>query len=343
MKICFFFLCIPFLINAEVIWQSEKNNCSIVIQLSSDQTPLYKPIKLHADFICPPTFELDMGSLNAQLLRSTHFFSKKWMINDEVQTFSKFSEDGKRVQSLTVELVPLSRGNLLFSLLNISFKSIKENLESIQILTPVFEIDVQDQHDAVKDNFAPLIALEPQYPLYLSGQNRHTLYLDPNQLIAEQARNIQVLKEHEFPLFPLLILCGLVNLVWFGLKFMAKIKQKRLKESQEMLVSAQATDVLQNLKNSPEWQSPPYKALYLKLADFCVHYIEKFSDNEIYYFTFEELHRSIEKLPKLASPIKTDLLKLLNKAYYVKYANTQPSLEECQEAYKISMELTKLK
>ncbi len=342
MKICFLLLWIPLLLNAELSWQSEKNECSIVIQLSSDQSSLFQPIKLHAAFNYPQTYELDIHSITKQLSGPSNPLFQEWMINGDVQTSSTSGKEGKLEQSIMVEMVPIVAGHLFLSLLNVSFKSIAEESESVHILTPLFEINVTDQPLPAPYNFAPLIALEPQFPLYLSSLNRQNLYLDPHAIIAEQERNIQVLREHAFPWVFLLTLGGLAILFRISVKLLEYFQQKKIKESQSISKGKQASNDLQKLKNSLEEGSAPYASLYLQLTDFCMKYIGERLDKKITFFTLEELQIFIDNLPKISSQIKKDLLSILNKAYYVKFANIQPSLEDCQEAYKTSVELTTL-
>lgn len=342
MKICFLFLWIPFLLNAETVWLSEENGCSIEIRLVNSHPALFQPVKMQITFTCPPTYELDTRSISTSLW-SPGFLSEDWLIGKEEYDSLRTTKEGKILQNLTIEIVPLTKGLLLLSFFDITFRSIKGGLEPVKILTPVLEIPVSDQYLENENKLAPLIALEPKFPLYLSSQNRQKIDLNSGQLQAEQESNIRMLKKHQIPFLWLLLICGVALLYSASVKLFHHIHEKKIKTAGRISINKKAMDELKSLKNSLESNSEPYKSLYLKLVEFCLRQIENRFNQKISFFTDEELKRSLENLPEMPLKTQRGLFDLLNQAQYIKFANTQPSREDCQEAYKISMELTGMK
>lgn len=345
LKICSLILCLSIVLNAElagsITWQSAVKDCSIEIQISSSEASLFQPIQLHVSFNYPQNYKLDTLALTKQLLWQSNPLSLQWMKGDEMQ-ISKQEKEGKLIEDIMIKLVPISTGHLSLSFLNITFKPVKESSGSIHILTPVFEINVSEQPLLTEQNFAPLIPLEPQFPLYLTNQNRQKLYLNPARIIAEQERNVRLLREHTFPWVFLLTMMNLGLLIWIGLKLREHFQKKRRNDFPTISLQKHALNTLQKLKESPEWEKPPFVNLYLKLADFCIGHMEECFSKKVSSFSLDELKDFIENRPKASPQFKNNLLSFLTKAYYVKFANAQPSLQDCQEAYQISEGLTKI-
>jgi hypothetical protein len=334
---------IPCLLCAEINWKSEVNDCLIAIQLSSDHTELFRPIQVNVQFQYPSKFELNLKSITEQLFWQVNSLDPEWLLNNDVQALSKPYAEGKLMSSISLEVIPMLTGQLFLSFFVIEFRSVESEKEPIRIGTPVFEIHVSDKLNAEELNFAPLINLEPQYPLYLTSLNRNQLYLDPQVIIKEQERNVRLLNEHSFPFATFLVLIGLGILIANGSKILHYFQVNHTKEPQDNKYLLNAVHELQRLKDSSEWKEGPYAPLYLKLADFCDRYIENQYNQKMSFFTIEELKEPIETLSMVSPQIKKGLLSIFTQAYYIKFANLLPSREECEEAYQIALELTKLK
>lgn len=174
--------------------------------------------------------------------------------------------------------------------------------------------------ELTQESSAPLLALEPQLQLYLTDENRQVLIAD--QQIAENARNVHILREHAFPWQLLLALSVLALAIWLILNYR---QQKKLSE---IIIQSQQQKAEQALQNINKKKG---KEFYVEAADLCLAYLK--ADK---IFAIDEIDALIDKMNLSNKEKWRYFLKL---AFMVKFAKEQPSEHDCQEAYQLASDL----
>lgn len=343
MKFCFWFFAFPFLIYAELDWQSSMQGCSINLHISAEQTPLYQPLTLKATFNYPLDYAIDIQQISQQLSRQVNPLSPLWLINEELERRSKSQDNEKITQKFIWKVIPLIKGRLKISLLNVTFVAKNPDLKSLSILTPIFEIHISDALVTNEVSFAPLIHLEPQFPLSLSVQNQQNLYLDPKTILAEEKRNVRLFKLHTFPWAWVLVLFGLMAGIGMGTKLFKSLQQKKVKALNDARLQKRTADYLLKLKNNPEWKNGPYNSIFLQLNDFYLKSLHEQFGIKLSSSSLEEQTAQIQSLDFLPDALKKEFVSILNRAHYIKFASVKANLKDCEDAYQISLELSKLK
>lgn len=181
--------------------------------------------------------------------------------------------------------------------------------------------------------YAPLLPLEPQFPLYLSNQNRHLITLDQR----EMDRNVKVLRDHSFPWLYLVGSLAVALGMWYGLKLRKEKEQELLLEKQQQLKHRQFIEELANLK--VELSKGPSRDGYLRLTELLEEQLSNRFKVRLALYSPAEIGAFLELL-RLESPeLKNRLGGVLERAYYVKFANDEPSRNDCEQAIQAASEM----
>jgi len=328
-------LCI-FSVKVWANWQTNEQGCFIEINLAEAAIKQQQSLHLRAVFRCPEAYQLDEDALIDHLLWHANLLAPQWVITSKAWSSLKPNEKGEQQQSLTLELYPLAAGTLFLSLLNVPFTA--HTGTPINIVTPVFEIKVAESPLKNVEPLAPLLALEPEFPLYLSSQNRQ-LQLDPSKLAMEKKRNQRILNTHAFPWPFLLLLLGLGLAGMVGIKWRQHQHLKQREEVQMRTLKQRTKELLQHLKRGKEWQNALWRDVYLNLSDICLEYLSERFQRKTSFFSTAELELIFAQFDTLGTRLKNELTAFLTHAYYVKFANDQPTGEDCQKAIRLIEEL----
>lgn len=317
---------------AEQRWQTSQQGCSIELKLSEVEIQQLQPLHLQATFRYPESYQLDEAALIDQLLWRANPLEPQWIITEKTLKSEKKSDQH---QALSITLYPASQGTLFISLLNVKFTTASDALPSINIATPVFEIKVVDSSLKTEENLAPLLALEPQFPLYLSSKNRQLQFEDPSKLAAEEKRNLRILREHAIPWNFLLALLGIGLAGIAAIKFREYSLSKHVEETQILSLKQRAKQSLEHLKAGKDRESLSWRDLYLNLSNLCQEYLSERFKKKASFFSTAEIKPLCNSLGTLEPGLQSELISFLTSVYYVKFANDQPTREECEKAIKL--------
>ncbi|MFI5344094.1 MAG: hypothetical protein ACHQUC_07730 [Chlamydiales bacterium] len=318
----------------ETSWQTSEQGCFIELKLSQVEIQQLQPLLLQATFRYPESYQLDEAALINQLLWHANPFEPRWVITQKTLTPIKQEEKGKQGQSLHIEVYPASMGTLFLSLLDVSFTDPSGTRPPIQIATPQFEIKVVNSEVETESLLAPLLALEPQFPLYLSSRNRQ-LQSDPFKLAAEEKRNVRILREHSFPWAFLLLLFGIGLAGRAAIKFRQNRLSKQAEATQMLSCKQRVMQTLHHLKV----ENFSARDLYINLSNLCLEYLSERFKRKTSFFSPEELEPLIESFDISSPELKKELNAFLMQAYYVKFANDQPTEAACEKALKLTEEI----
>ena len=177
----FWILAIPFFLNGEIAWQADvQKPFALSIKLSSDHINLNEFLNLDAEFRYPSSYQVNIESLIDQLGWSANPLAPLMEVYQTTAS-SLQAEEGMIGQRLHAIIRPLQQGTLNVSFLNISFEPKEKGQKALEILTPVFAIQVEPANNQIPLVIAPLIPLEPEFPLGLTEANREFLWDSPER------------------------------------------------------------------------------------------------------------------------------------------------------------------
>ena len=158
---------------------------ALSVTLNKEKITLDDFLYLDAEFRYPPTFDLNLEKLIDQLTWSANPLSPQLSITHTAISSLK-SEEGVVAKHLHAVIRPLVQGSLQVTFLKVSFEPKDQKGTSADVLTPVFTVQVTPPNQQIALAYAPLIPLEPQFPLGLTEKNRQVLWDDPVRKEAEK-------------------------------------------------------------------------------------------------------------------------------------------------------------
>ncbi|MBA2368582.1 MAG: hypothetical protein H0V82_06120 [Candidatus Protochlamydia sp.] len=296
----FFF---PLLLTGETIRKTGKELASFEITLSAEKIHANESLSMQAAFGMPEGYAIDTSFIYPLFdpinPLSPLFTIRNWKFKQ--QSFSMAIDPGKE--------------NFLFSLYQIKLQPPSSDLEKIQMNTPVFEISVfpPKPFDIQFLPIAPLLPLEPEFPLTLSEANRQAIN-NPAQLAHEAQRNLALFRERSFPWGTFFYIFNSALLLLFVLVYKQK---RRLKSVPEQTFKEKALQTLSILKRKGERQEVDLKELYRELKNLVVTYLEEATQQPLKNRTSEEI--------KLKIPLDSEqtefLLDFLNRSNFIVFGN----------------------
>ncbi len=327
----------------EVSWQIQEREFTIRLLLSSSEVALNDVVHLQALFSYPDSYQLETEGLLEHLLWHVNPLQPQWKVIRQNIDAPRIKE-GIKEQSAIFLLQPLIVGTLDLSLLNVVFIPLHSYAkQSISLETTIFFIKVNPSLGFAINSLetAPLIPLVPQFPIDLTGVNRQKL-LSPQELIAEERRNQQILAQRNFPWL------GFVFILFLGMSglILLKLWQAYQKKRQAQFIPAQAQKkALQALKVLKQQDFPyqgMYKEFYTQLTDIIRYYLEERFRLPTTSQTTEEFLQRVSHFSLFQEQFKEQLSELLQEADQVKFAHYVPRLEDCEKAYQVVRKIIRL-
>jgi hypothetical protein len=334
MKFWLFLLGFPALLSGEMIWQADiQKPFAITIQLNSQQIPLDGLLDLEADFQYPSSYQLSVNSLLDKLTWSANpLFPKLSLYQSTIESIP--TKEGLQIQRLHATLSPLVAGPLEISFLTITFLPKEKSQSPLPVLTPIFTLQVTPLSGQIPPlPTAPVIPLQPQFPLGLTEANRELLIDNPAR-IEEEKRRIQVtLDSHTFPWLTVLALLGCGGIGWTAYLTRERWYKRPSKPISTISPQQKVNQSLQNLQKGHLLEQGLIQTYYSELSSILMDALHSRASKLTSKLTTAELAHRLKDEHNLSSNQKRDVLSFLAEIDQVKFAGETPSLEHAKQMY----------
>lgn len=334
MKSWFFLLLFPLLLHAEITWQADiQKPFAVTIKLSNQQVALDGSLNLEADFQYPSSYQLQAETLRDQLAWSANPLAPSFSI-DQWSLSPLEAEQDLQKQRLQATLTPLTTDSLVLSLLTVSFLPKDESQSPVRLLTPVFNIQVLSPAiSSASLSSAPLIPLEPQFPLGLTEANRQFLLDNPKRWEEEKSHMQRILEEHTFPWLTLAILMGCGGLGWAAYLTRERWSKPLLKPAPLPSAKQQVHQAFQALKAKPWLEQGLMQNYYTELASILLNALQARLGWKTKEMTTAEIAQALKNESTFSSPQKKDVVLFLTEMDQVKFADKKPTVEATQQLF----------
>lgn len=325
---------LPFLLSAEIVWQAEiQKPFAITIKLNSMQIPLDSSLKLEADFHYPSSYQLKIDDLLDHLTWTANPLAPQLRL-DQSSVSSIPTEKDLQVQRLQATLRPLTAGPFDISLFIVTFAPKEKSKSEVQVFTPVFNLKALPlPAEAVSLPTAPLMPLEPEFPLGLTETNYQFLRDNP-QRREEEKKNIQrILEAHTFPWLTLVALLGCGGVGWAAYLTRERWPKPKPKPIPVISPIQQADKAFNVLQGKHLLQQGLIQDYYAKLASILLTALEAKLGIKTKEMTTFQLVQALKDEANLSPAQKKDILLFLTEIDQVKFAGKKPTSESSVQLF----------
>lgn len=329
-------LFVPFLLGDEHVANAQTFKTELA--LVHPQVSLGSPFVINIVSTYPKGYVLDYRYLKNQILDRANQFSKtlEWQ-GDQIEPAQQLQNDLQQ-QHAQLKFLPLITRPYFLNSLLVRFNSDSEgNSQSIDVLGRILEGRVKLEEKNAKEIFAliaPTLPLVKEMPISISLENRLKWF--ENRAL-EEKENIDLRTELEGKRIPFkaitYVLALLGILLFFRKLLLAGLKQllawwNRPKDPQE-----EALKQMIRLEKKQSKEHLSSKTFYICLSDVVRDYVEKkYQLHSRNRSTTEFIHMLAER--SFFTPAMRNLLSdFLKNADLVKFANLEPSKEDCGQAF----------
>lgn len=339
MKGWFLLFAFPFLLSAEITWQADvQKPFALSIKLSSEKINLDDFLYLDAEFRYPLTHELNLEGLVDQLAWSANPLAPRLSVYQTSIAALK-AEEGVIAQQLHAVIRPLAQGLLDVSFLNVAFQPKDKSHSPVEVLTPAFTIEVLPLKEQTLLPFAPLIPLEPEFPLGLTEANRQFLWDGPERQKAEKEFLQRTIDRHTFPWVTLAVLIGFGGIGWTIYLMRDRLPKRKRKAPPAISPKQQAEKALQVLHKRKLIDQGLTQVHTAVLSSILLEALEVHAGRKLKELTTEELAKTLKKDSSFTQDQKNSIFLWLKEVDKIKFAGKKPSAEETrrleQEAVRI--------
>lgn len=330
MKFIFISIVFPILLCAELTWQADlEKPFALTIQLHPDTAGISDFIYLKVEVMYPSSYDLDFDALIEQLGWSANPLSPSFTLY-RAKVSSQPAEEGVMAKQLNVIIRPHVQGPIYVSLLNIPFQPKEKEGKTIEVTTPVFTMQVESPKGEAHLSLAPLMPLEPQFPLGLTEANRRLLWHNLEREEAELKQIQRAIDRHSFPWLGLLSLIGLGGIAWT-----AYLIRDLLPKHKREVISAtppkqQAEASLQDLLKQ-RTTSPLTTFEASELSSILLTALTGPFKRNLKEMTTPEFARVLAREASYSHELQSKLLTFLSEMDLIKFAKKQPSLDESEK------------
>lgn len=181
------------------------------------------------------------------------------------------------------------------------------------------------------EQIAPLIPLNPQYPLSLTQTNRELFIDNPTHQAKEKKWIQDQLEAHTFPWLTLIILIGAGGIGWAAYLTRDDWFKNQLKPVKSISPKQQAEEALSALKKHHFLEQGLIHTYYMQLTSILLTALQARLDWKKKELTTSEITQALNTESILSLNQKQNLLSFLNEMDQVKFAGKQPSIEDAQQ------------
>lgn len=319
----FLLLCLPFKIFALTHWsEHQENGFNAKVHLSSDQLRLQDQLTIEVVTEHPATHHVD-ADLVKEALKSEEGLCS--IISEEIAP--EPIGNGQMRTTLRYRLEPHLAGDFVFAFLPLRFLSEKA-LQKVEFFPEVFCVHIhppEEQRPEIAQ--AMLLPLKNRPLMEVASENK----LNPLEQKESHAAQ-QHLKQREFPWRWLFLAVIMVTVFVAWRRYGTKITQALARHQQvQQPINARekALHALQQLVSEQLPYRQLYDLFYVRLTSIVRRYIEDDYHIKAPELTTQEFLQCMTLHERFDAEAKQILQDFLFAADLVKFARSQPSLEDC--------------
>lgn len=330
MKNIFFIILFPFLLQAEINWQADlEKPFTVSITLNADKVYRNEFIYLTAYFDYPFSYEFNNDQLTKQLGWSANPLAPQFILHQT--TFSQSMKDDMVRNRIHAIIRPQTIGEISLTFLKVSFEPREKTEKTIEVLTPVFTIQVlPPQGNQTPLTIAPPMPLEPEFPLGLTEANRHLLWESPEQQEAAIQEIRQAIRLHTFPWVTLAFLIGLAGIGWVIYLMRDRLPKWKRRKLPPLSPKDQAEKALRELQQNRRFDEDPLFATAALSSILLQALGGKFNQNLTKYTT-PELAHAFQRQDSLSLEQREAILLVFSQLDRIKFAGKTASPTELHE------------
>lgn len=338
MKKFFFFILLPFWVNGKTHWQADlQKPFMFSIQIQHQEISLGDTLHLEVEYHHPSSYAINREDFIDQLIWSANPFDQQWALLDS--DASPLPVEGEiQGERLTFTLSPLTTGKLELPFFNILFSPKEKGGDSLTVISPIFTFDVPLPPPLLSLGFAPLIPLEPQFPLEISLENREQIIGNAQEIEKIKKWIRHDLETRTFPWISLTFLLAIAGAGWFFYLMRDRLP-KRIIQQNTALSPKQKIDQELNTLKSFSFNPQQPSLYYTKLSSVLHDAIEAKSGLKVQTCTTIELAKKMRKQSSIPKERVDRALSLLKEMDLVKFANKKPSQSDAEQCLQQTVQL----
>jgi|GEM_PF-5595596 len=323
----------PFLLSAEITWQAEvQEPFALKIQLSSEE--IFLTDSLHVDVACryPSSYQLDGEKLIDQFISFINPLFPSFSMTDFVISLPP-AVGGMQTQRLEIEIAPLVAARLELSLFIVTFFPKEEAAPPFQIETPLFSIKVLPSPLPSTLPFAPLIPLDPPFPLELTEANDQRFIHNAERLKKQKMVIRDYLEKHSFPWLTAMLILGCGGVSWVAYLTREKGLKPFLKHTTPLSPKEQLDQALEALRHASLIQEEEVEGFYEELRSLVLGTLQVFLGWKSKEMTTAEVEQALRQSSQLSELEKQIILSFLTTVDQVRFGGKKGSEMEAKQFY----------
>jgi len=327
---------LPALLFGSTSWTGKaNNNFSVEVTLSKVSLPVDERLDITLLLHHPDTHTVDLDKIRINLLKYAGLSEPPFaLVSEKVEDLP----DGGKLVSLQLE--PLLEGIHFISLYDVVFPPKNPEKDSpVVIISKIFEIETSlptiDEY--YRGLSYPLLSLTKRFPITITPENRKDLLEDPKIQETEAYRNERIIELKTLP-WPELTGVFLFLIILLIARMQPKRRPDLKKQRRKRALTARkkAIKALTSLEDEKLPQKSEFERYYVDLTHTVRKYIEENYQIKASTKTTIEFLEKMTRSPVFDEETNTLLKDFLISSDRVKFAEYEPSLEECQEAHQMA-------
>lgn len=309
------------------------------ISPSADQVSIKDTLDVSLDFIFPAGYQVDVASLQQNVLRSSSFYEHPFSIVDIKIEDRQKTANGNFSQRMLLKLQPLRLGELSLTFYDISFVPEGKDKKIHKVISPIFPIHVAavEAPQEFQGRLAPLLTFSKKFPLELDEKNQILLIEDPQTQKRERQINVQQMNQKRFPWISIGSVLLAILVFWIFLKH-PPAKPALTPEQMAKAAKKNALLALEQLKAKQLPEKGFFDEFYVQLTAPVRTYLERRYHVPASTSTTSEFLEETAKNQALSSQTRQQLGQFLSQADKVKFGRYRPSIEECEKAQELAVQ-----
>lgn len=178
-------------------------------------------------------------------------------------------------------------------------------------------------------DIAPLIPLEPQFPLELTQANRQFLIENPERLKKAKRSLQDDLEKHSFPWLTIITLLGGGGIGWI----IYLMRDRWPKRSFKVMTPFSSPQQIEQALHKCSLESSQTPVYYAELASILLEALQIRLGWKTTGLTTNELAQAMKKQSDLSSQQTTEVLSILTEIDQIKFAGKKPSQTEATQIF----------
>lgn len=319
--------------------RADAKDFSAILTLDAPKDPIVIPktFVVQVDLSYPRAYRPDKEAMLDHLLQQQGTSSTSPFSLADIQE-SAIEDSGQILETIRYQLEPLLPGKYALTLFEVPFSSSSLEPTTVEVVSTIAYVNVALPENTTVDlnaESATLLDLSLKEPIELDSRIRTSLAEDYSPYYE------RLFQSKAFPWQPLGALLALF-LIFIWVKRMSK-KQKQipLAISGELAAMQLAEEQLKVLQAQPQPKKENVESFVVNLSKGVRYHFEEKLKMPILSQSSEEFLRDLEKNPNLDQAHKKLVQNFLQSTDRIKFADYQPTMDECLQAQTAAEQILK--